>query len=123
MATIEDVRAITRPLPRSYEVVVRDRVKFRVGRLVYLAFSRDETILGFGCPKEDRPALLSTRPEVFLPPDRVDERYHWLQLRMAAIDRPELDEFVIDAWQLVVPKGVAAAYLNGLPQPPARHPR
>jgi hypothetical protein len=116
VATIEDVRAIARPLPRSYEVVVRDRIKFRVGRLVYLAFSRDETILGFGCPKEDRRALLSARPEVFLPPEPVDERYHWLQLRMAAIDRPELDEFIIDAWQLVVPKGVAAGYLATLPR-------
>ena len=115
MASIEDVRDIARPLPRSYEVVVRDRVKFRVGRLVYLAFSRDETILGFGCPKEDRPALLAARPEVFLPPEPADERYHWLQLRMAAIDRPELDEFVIDAWQLVVPKSVAAAYLAAKP--------
>jgi hypothetical protein len=57
--------------------------------------------------------LLASRPEVFLPPEPADERYHWLQLRMAAIDRPELDEFVIDAWQLVVPKGVAAAYLAG----------
>lgn len=90
------------------------RVKFRVARLVYLAFSRDETILGFGCPKQDRAALLATRPDVFLPPDPADERYHWLQLRLAAIDRPELDEFVIDAWQLVVPKSIAAAYLANL---------
>jgi hypothetical protein len=112
MATTEDVRAIARPLPRSYEVVVRDRVKFRVGRIVYLAFSRDETILGFACPREDRPGLLATRPDVFVPPDRSDERYQWLQLRLAAIDRPELDEFVLDAWRMAVPKTVAAAYLG-----------
>ena len=36
MVTIEDVRALASQLPRSYEVLVRDRVKFRVGRIVYL---------------------------------------------------------------------------------------
>ena len=50
--TIDDVRAIAAELPRSYEVVVRGRVKFRVGKIVYLAFSRDETEMGFGFPKE-----------------------------------------------------------------------
>ena len=37
--TIDDVRELAATLPRSYEVLVRDRVKFRVGRLVYVAFS------------------------------------------------------------------------------------
>ena len=48
--TIDDARAIVAPLPRSYEAVVRDRVKFRVGQIVYAAFSHDETIMGFGSP-------------------------------------------------------------------------
>ncbi|SHN48115.1 MmcQ/YjbR family DNA-binding protein [Cryptosporangium aurantiacum] len=113
MASIEDVRAIARPLPRSYEVVVRDRVKFRVGKIVYLAFSRDETVLGFAFPREERGALLAARPEVFLPPDRSDERFNWLQLRLAAVELPELEELVLDAWRMVVPKKVATAYLAG----------
>ena len=41
MITVDEVRRITSTLPRSYEVVVRDQIKFRVGRIVYLAFSRD----------------------------------------------------------------------------------
>jgi hypothetical protein len=117
VATIDDVRVIAGPLPRSYEVVVRDHVKFRVGRIVYLGFSRDETILGFACPREDRPGLLATRPDVFLPPRKSDERFQWLQLRLSAMNRPELDEFVIDAWRMVVPKKVAAAYLATLSAP------
>ena len=39
VATIETVRELASTLPRSYEVLVRDRVKFRVGKIVYLAFS------------------------------------------------------------------------------------
>ncbi len=61
MVTIDDVRRVATGLPRSYEVLVRDRVKFRVGRIVYLAFSRDETLMGFGFPKEERQALVAAR--------------------------------------------------------------
>ena len=76
MATIEDVRAVADSLPRSYEVVVRDRVKFRVGQLVYLAFSRDETLLGFAFPKEERAALVQSEPHKFLMPKPSDQRAH-----------------------------------------------
>src|SRR5215213_11932567 len=51
--TIDDARLIAATLPRSYEALVRDRVRFRVGQIVYVAFSRDETIMGFGFPKEE----------------------------------------------------------------------
>ena len=37
--SIDDARVIADTLPRSYEALVRDRVKFRVGRIVYAAFS------------------------------------------------------------------------------------
>ena len=51
MATIEQARAIALSLPRTTEALVRDRVKFRIGRIVYLAFSRDETMMGFALPE------------------------------------------------------------------------
>jgi len=109
--TIDDVRAIASRLPRSYEVLVRDRVKFRVGRIVYLAFSADETVMGFGFPKEERDALVASEPGKFLMPGRSDQRYNWVHVRLSAIGPAELAELVIDAWRMVVPKRVAAAYL------------
>lgn len=111
--TVEDVRRLALTLPRSYEVLVRDRVKFRVGRLVYLSFSRDETLLGFGYPKEERAALVAAEPEKFLMPVPSDERYHWVRVRLSAIDHAEMTELVVDSWRMVVPKKVAAAYLAG----------
>lgn len=111
--TIEDVRDVAAGLPRSYEVLVRDRVKFRVGKLVYLAFSRDESVMGFAFPKEEREALVASEPEKFLMPDRSDLRYNWVVVRLAAVDRDELREIVVEAWRMVVPKRVAAAYLEG----------
>ena len=112
MVTVDDVRSIVADLPRSYEVLVRDRVKFRVGRIVYLAFSRDETLMGFAFPKEEREALVASEPEKFLMPERGDLRYQWCVARLEALDLEELREIVLDAWRMVVPKRVAAAHLG-----------
>ena len=108
--TIDDARAIATTLPRSYEALVRDRVKFRVGQIVYAAFSRDETIMGFGFPKEEREALVASEPDKFLLPGPSDMRYRWVCVRLDAIDADELRELLVDAWRMCVPKKVAAAY-------------
>jgi hypothetical protein len=111
--TVETVRELALTLPRSYEVLVRDRVKFRVGQIVYLAFSRDEQMMGFAFPKEERAALIEAEPEKFLMPKPSDQRYNWVVVRLGAIDDDEMSELVIDAWRMVVPKKVAAAHLGG----------
>ena len=105
---IDDVRDLTVGLPRSYEVFVRGRVKFRVGRIVYLSFSRDETLMGFAFPKEEREAALETYPDKFLRPRPSDMRYQWLVVRLDAIEQEELCELVFDAWRMVVPKKLAS---------------
>lgn len=110
--TIDAVRDLASGLPRSYEALVRDRVKFRVGRIVYLAFSRDETLMGFAFPKEERLALVESEPDKFLLPRQSDLRYNWVVVRLAAIDDDEMRELVLDAWRMVVPKSVAAAHLD-----------
>ena len=110
-AGLADVRAIALDLPRAYEAIVRDYVKFRVGRLVFASVSPDESLLGFGFPKEARESLVESDPETFLMPVRSDLRYNWVRLRLARIDVPELEELLIDAWRMCVPKSVAAAYL------------
>ncbi len=107
MITIDDIREITRGLPRSYEVLVRDRIKFRVGQIVYLALSRDETIMGFGFPKDEREALVASDPEKFLMPSTSDMRFHWVQARLAALDHDELRELVVEAWRMCVPKKIS----------------
>lgn len=110
--TIESVRELALSLPRSYEALVRDRVKFRVGRIVYLAFARDEQMMGFAFPKEERAALIVAEPEKFLMPKPSDLRYNWVVVHLAAIDDDEMRELVIDAWRMVVPERVAVAHLD-----------
>jgi len=39
-------------------------------------------------------------------------RYHWVVVRLAAIDHQEMTELVTDAWCMVVPKRVAAEHLG-----------
>ena len=112
MVTVDDVRALAETLPRSYEVLVRDRVKFRVGQMVYVAFSRDEQTMGFGFPKEERAALVASEPDKFLLPPESDLRFNWVVVRLAAIDADEMHELVLGAWRMVVPKKVARARLG-----------
>jgi hypothetical protein len=112
VTTIDAVRAVAADLPRSYEVLVRDRVKFRVGQYVYLAFSRDETLMGFAFPKEERDALIASDPRKFRLPPPSDLRFNWVVVDLATIDDEEVRELVLDAWRMVVPKRVAAAHLG-----------
>ena len=107
MVTIDDVRSLAEKLPRSYEVLVGGRVKFRVGRIVYLSFSRDETLMGFAFPKEERDWLIGGSPDKFLQPSRSDLRYHWVLARLDALEMREMQELVLDAWRMVVPKSLA----------------
>ena len=61
--TVAEVQELARTLPRSSEAYVRGRLKFRVGRIVFLAFSKDGSTMGFGFPKDWREALVETEPE------------------------------------------------------------
>ena len=108
--TLDDARAIATTLPRSYEAVVRGEVRFRVGSLVYAAFYQDDTVMGFGFPKEEREALVASEPDKFLMPRPSDMRYRWVCVRLDALEADELRELLVDAWRMCVPKKVAAAY-------------
>ena len=108
--TIDDVRAFAATLPRSYEAFVRGRVKFRIGRIVYLSFSRDGSTMGFAFPKEWRDALVESEPDKFSLPSESDMRYHWVHVNLAAVDEKEMRELVEDAWAFCVPKSVAQEY-------------
>jgi hypothetical protein len=110
VVTVEDVRRIARTLPRTTEHLIHDRVKFRVGRIVYASLSRDETVLGFGYPKEERAALVAAEPHKFLMPSPSDLRYRWVCARLAELDDVELRELIVEAWRMCVPKKVSAAY-------------
>ena len=110
MITVDQIRPIVLALPRAYETVVADRITFRVGRLVFLKFSRDETVMCVGFPKEEREAMVAAEPEKFMLPRPSDLRYNWIHVRLDAVDLDEVHDLVIDGWKMCVPKSIAAQY-------------
>ena len=114
MVTVHDVRAWAMTLPRTSEHLIYDQVKFRVGKIVYAAISRDETRMGFGFPKEEREALVAAEPAKFFMPRLSDLRFNWVHASMAELDIAEMRELITDAWQMCVPKRVAAAHLASI---------
>ena len=112
MITVDGVRRLVATFPRAYEALVRDQIKFRVGSLAFVSFSRDESLMGFAFPKDERADLVASRPDTFQLPRPSDMRYQWVVARTEALEPDEMRELVIDAWRMVVPKGVAREFLG-----------
>lgn len=110
MAALDDLLPLGTGLERSYPVFVRGRLKFRVKQIVYVAFSLDETVMGFAFPKEERTALVASEPHKFHMPSPSDLRFNWVLADLAALEPAEARELVVDAWRMVVPKRVSRAY-------------
>ncbi|MGW0658283.1 MmcQ/YjbR family DNA-binding protein [Streptodolium elevatio] len=110
MAVTEDVQALGTELERSYPVYVRGRLKFRVGQIVYVAFSLDETVMGFAFPKEERADLVAGAPHKFQLPSASDMRFNWVHAALAALEPTEARELVVEAWRMVVPAKLSRAY-------------
>ena len=108
--TVDEVREFAATLPRAYEAFVRGRIKFRVGQIVFLSFSKDGAVMGFGFPKDWRAALVESEPEKFSLPSESDLRYSWVHARLDRLDAEEMRDLVENAWALCVPKGVAEEY-------------
>jgi hypothetical protein len=108
---MDDVLAYATELPRAYVAIVGGRTKLRVRRIVFVAFSKDESVMGFGFPKEERADLVASDPDKFSMPRQSDMRYNWVHVRLAAIDHDEMRELVLDAWGMCVPKSVFRAEL------------
>lgn len=114
MTTADAVRGVALPLPRAYEREIGGRWKLKVKQLVFAAFSKDETQMGFAFPREERDALIASAPRTFFLPRTSDLRYQWVCAHLPALADDEMRELVTDAWRMCVPK-----MLHDLPDLPA----
>ena len=103
-------RSLGAELERSSPTYVRGRLTFRVGQLVYVAFSLDENVMGFAFSKEERAALVAGDPRRFQMPSTSNLRFNWVHADLAALDPTEARELVVDAWRMVVPAKISRAY-------------
>ncbi len=110
LVTVAEAQQLARTLPRSSEAFVRGRLKFRVGRIVFLSFSKDGSTMGFGFPKEWRAALVESEPQKYSLPSESDMRYHWVHVRLDAIDAEEMRDLVENAWAMCAPKFLVDEY-------------
>ena len=81
--------------------------------------------MGFAFPREERQMLVETYPEKFMFPRQTDMRFNWVVGRLGMLSQREMEEYVIDAWRMVVPKGVARDELlrrGELPDGDREHP-
>jgi hypothetical protein len=108
--TVADVQEVARTLPRASEAWVRGRLKFRVGQIVFLSFSKDGETMGFGFPKDWRAALVEAEPEKFSLPSESDMRFHWVHVQLEAIDAEEMRDLVENAWAMCAPKFLVEEY-------------
>jgi hypothetical protein len=114
MTSADAVRRVGLALPRVYEREVRGRWKLKVGQLVFVAFSRDETEMGFGYPRAERDGLVASDPDTFHLPGAADLRYQWVCARLDRLGDEEMRELVTDAWRMCTPR-----MLHDLPELPA----
>jgi hypothetical protein len=110
MAELADVRHLGVELERSYEAYVRGRLRFRVGQIVYVAFSLNELTMGFGFPKEERQGLVDGEPAKFRLPRESELRFNWVVADLGSLEPSEARELVVDAWRMVVPQKLSRAY-------------
>jgi hypothetical protein len=113
MVDADAVRRVGLALPRTFEAFIGHRWKLKVRQLVYVAFSRDETAMGFGYPREGRDGLIASDPETFFLPSTADLRYQWVCAHLSRLDEGEMRELVTDAWRMCVPR-----MLHDLPEQP-----
>jgi hypothetical protein len=108
--TVDEIRELAGSLPRSYEAVVRGRVKFRIGQIVYLSLAADGSAMGCGFPKEFRQAAVEAEPEKFSLPSQSDMRFNWIHVNLDVIDYDDMRDLVENAWSRCVPQYVAQEY-------------
>lgn len=113
MVTADDVRRVGLALPRAYEFHTGGRAKLKVRKIVFAAFSPDETQMGFGYPKVERDGLVASDPGTFFLPGTSDLRYQWVCAHLDRLGVDEMRELVTDAWRMCTP-----AMLHELPEQP-----
>jgi hypothetical protein len=99
-----EVQEFALTLPRTTLGYVRGSARYRIKQIVYAGVSGDEQLMGFAFPKAEREALVDGEPEKFLLPRPSDLRFNWVHVRLPAIEVDEMQELVLDAWTMCVPK-------------------
>ena len=110
MATWADVVTAGTALPEVEEGMWWRTPALKVRGKSFCRMKEDgETLVVKVLDLEDKDALLRGQPDVFFTTPHYDG-YAYVLVRLAAVDRSQLGELLEDAWRLVAPKRLVAAY-------------
>jgi hypothetical protein len=105
-----DVVALGRALPEVEESTWFRTPCLRVRKKSFCRMREDgETLVMRVVDLEDKEALLRSDPDVYWTTPHYDG-YPYVLIRLAVAEREQLAELIEDAWRLVAPKRLVAAY-------------
>ena len=111
MPDADDVRALALALPEAEEKPAWGQPTFRIRGKIFAALSDDDASIGVKCPMSERDELIEAEPEKFFIRPGHDDNFHWLRVRLAALDDlAELRAILLDSWRQAAPRRLAAAY-------------
>jgi hypothetical protein len=110
MPAWSDVVAAGRELPEVDESTWFRTPSLKVRKKSFCRMKEDgETLVVRVVDLEDKEALLRADPAVFFTTAHYDG-YAYVLVRLAAVDRAQLAELIEDAWRIVAPTRLVAAY-------------
>ena len=111
MVAWQRVRELALELPEVEESTSHGSPCFRVRGRPFAGVSRHEGAIWARCDREERPLLVASAPEAHRLTPHFERSPAHLLVWLAHAREEDLRERLVDAWLLVAPKRLAAAYL------------
>lgn len=109
MVSFATVRALALALPEAEEGTSYGTPAFKVWGKLFARLREEGDLLVVKVERGLRDALIATRPDIYLvTPHYEPSRY--VLVRLATVDPDALADLIADAWAMVAPKRLAAAF-------------
>jgi predicted DNA-binding protein (MmcQ/YjbR family) len=119
MATPAQLRALSLSLPDTEEKSHFGKADFRVRNKIFAGFSEEPRRGYFKARPELQEELAAASSSAFAPAPGGWGKSGWTYVELPKVELTVLRELIIDAWKLVAPAKLVAAYESGSAPKPA----
>jgi hypothetical protein len=109
MATVKTVRSLALGLPETSEKPCYGTPGFYVKKKLFARLLPDGATLAVRVDLEEREALLAVAPDVFFLTPHY-EPWPMVLIRLARIQRADLEERLVEAWRFMAPAKLLAGF-------------
>jgi hypothetical protein len=120
MATSAQMRKLALALPETEEKSHFAQPDFRVAGKIFAGLSTDETRGNLKLAPEVQATVVGGESDAFTPAAGAWGRSGWTYVDLAKVDAGTLEQLILEAWRIVAPKRVVAAFDTGGAPTPAR---